>query len=98
VIDTLILFLFYFYNQQFITQNTRADHGSYDITIYKKSRLHEKRNREKEKAEKEERKHRKYKDKKKRNQMHIRSLPTSLNYLIVLSNTKALLLNSKKMK
>jgi len=53
------------------------------------------------KVEKKERKHRernirKTEEKEKRNQMHMRLLLTSLNYLITLSNTNTLLLNSKK--
>jgi len=53
------------------------------------------------KIEKKERKHRernirKTEEKEKRNQMHMRLLLTSLNYLITLSNTNTLLLNSKK--
>ena len=40
---------FFLFNQQSIIQNTRADHGSYFITMYKTSKLHEERNRKKKK-------------------------------------------------
>jgi len=49
--------LFFLKNQQFITQNVRADCGSYFITIYITSRLYEERNRKKnKKADREEKK------------------------------------------
>jgi len=50
----LIFFSFYlfsFLNQQFITQGMRADHGSYFVTTYKMSKIHERRNRKEKKKE-----------------------------------------------
>ena len=32
---------FFFLNQQFITRSTRADRGSYFVTTYKTTKLHE---------------------------------------------------------
>ena len=60
---------FFFLIQQFITQSTRADHGSYVVTTYKRSKLtqcckqREKREKEKEKREEDESKldYKKYK-------------------------------------
>jgi len=46
-----ILWAIFFLSQQFITQGTRADRGSYFVTLYKTCKLHEERNRKKEKKE-----------------------------------------------
>ena len=40
---------FFFFIQQFITQYTVVDHGSYFVTTYNRSRLHEEKEREKKK-------------------------------------------------
>ena len=39
---------FFFLNQQFITWHVVADHGSYFVTIYNRSRLHEEMEKERE--------------------------------------------------
>ena len=39
----------FFLNQQFITQSIRADHGSYFVTTYKTTRLHDEREKRKKK-------------------------------------------------
>ena len=36
-----IVYSFFFLNQQFITQHTKVDHGSYFITMYRRTILHE---------------------------------------------------------
>ena len=33
--DDITYYFFYFYNQQFITRNVVADHGSYFVTTYR---------------------------------------------------------------
>ena len=35
------IFFFFFLNQQFITWHTVVDHGSYFVTTYNRSKLHE---------------------------------------------------------
>ena len=47
-----ITFLFIYYIQQFITQSMVADHGSYFVTTYNRSKLHV----EEEKGKKEKKK------------------------------------------
>ena len=47
-----LFFFFFFLNQQFITRHTVADYGSYFITIYNRSRLHEETEKEREKKSK----------------------------------------------
>ena len=47
---------FFFLNQQFITWDMRADHGSYFVTMYKKSKLYESKNRKERNKEQEEKK------------------------------------------
>ena len=42
------LIFFFFLNQQFITRSTVADCGSYFITTYNRSRLHEEKKKKKE--------------------------------------------------
>jgi len=42
------LITFFFLNQQFITWHAVADHGSYFVTTYNRSRLHEETEKERE--------------------------------------------------
>ena len=48
---TIISYLFFFLIQQFITQCTVADHGSYFVTTYNRSRLHERKRKRKRKKD-----------------------------------------------
>ena len=41
IYDIILYSLFFFLNQQFITQGMRAGHSSYFVTTYKISKLHE---------------------------------------------------------
>jgi len=46
--------LFFFLNQQFITQHAVVDCGSYFVAMYKRSKLHGKKKTEEREREKEE--------------------------------------------